>query len=58
MNADLFAGHSLRSGYATQAARDGYRTEQIGSITRHKDQTVLAGYIQAGRGKEDVATVL
>ncbi len=53
-----FAGHSLRSGYATQAARDGHRTEQIADTTRHKDQTVLAGYIQAGRGRKDVATVL
>ena len=53
-----FAGHSLRSGYATQAARDGHRTEQIANTTRHKDQTVLAGYIHAGRGREDVAAVL
>jgi integrase len=53
-----FAGHSLRSGYATQTARDGHRTEQIADTTRHKDQTVLAGYIQAGRGRKDVATVL
>jgi site-specific recombinase XerD len=53
-----FAGHSLRSGYATQAARDGHRTEQIANTTRHKDQTVLAGYIHAGRGRKDVAAVL
>lgn len=58
LNPREFAGHSLRSGYATQAARDGHRTEQIANTTRHKDQTVLAGYIHAGRGREDVAAVL
>jgi hypothetical protein len=53
-----FAGHSLRSGYATQAARDGHHPTQIAATTRHQDQRVLAGYIRAGRGKDDVAHVL
>ncbi len=53
-----FAGHSLRSGYATQAARDGHNPIQIADITRHKDQRVLAGYIRAGRGRDDIAHVL
>jgi site-specific recombinase XerD len=53
-----FAGHSLRSGYATQAARDGHQTTDIAATTRHKDQRVLAGYIQAGHGREHVAHVL
>ncbi len=53
-----FSGHSLRSGYATQAARDGHHPTQIAATTRHQDQRVLAGYIQAGRGKADTATVL
>lgn len=53
-----FAGHSLRSGYATQAARDGHHPTQIAATTRHQDQRVLAGYIRAGRGKEDIAHVL
>jgi len=53
-----FAGHSLRSGYATQAARDGHHPTQIAATTRHEDQRVLAGYIRAGRGKDDVAHVL
>jgi integrase len=30
-----FAGHSLRSGYATQAARDGHHPTQIAATTRH-----------------------
>jgi site-specific recombinase XerD len=53
-----FAGHSLRSGYATQAARDGHHATQIAATTRHQDQRVLAGYIRAGRGRDDIAHVL
>ena len=37
-----FAGHSLRSGYATQAARDGHHATQIADITRHKDHALIA----------------
>lgn len=53
-----FAGHSLRPGFATQAARDGHRAEQIADVTRHRDRRVLDGYIQAGRGAADIARVL
>jgi len=53
-----FAGHSLRSGYATRAARDGHHATQIADITRHNDQRVLNGYIQAGRDPSTVARVL
>jgi len=58
LSATEFAGHSLRSGYATQAARDGHHPTQIADVTRHKDERVLAGYIRAGRGRDDVAHVL
>jgi site-specific recombinase XerD len=53
-----FAGHSLRSEYATQAARDGHHPTQIAATTRHQDQRVLVGYIRGGRGKDDAAHVL
>lgn len=53
-----FAGHSLRAGFATQAARDGHHPTQIAATTRHQDQRVLAGYIRAGRGRDDIAHVL
>lgn len=53
-----YGGHSLRSGYATQAARDGYPAGQIADVTRHRDQRVLAGYIEAGKGAATVARVL
>jgi integrase len=55
LDAREFAGHSLRSGYATQAARDGHHPTQIAATTRHQDQRVLAGYIRAGRGRDDIA---
>jgi hypothetical protein len=44
--------------YATQAARDGHHPTQIAATTRHQDQRVRAGYIRAGRGKDDIAHVL
>ncbi len=53
-----FAAHSLRSGYATQAARDGHHTTQIADVTRHSDQRVLDGYIRAGRDPSSIARVL
>jgi hypothetical protein len=31
---------------------------QIAATTRHQDQRVLAGYIRAGRGRDDIAHVL
>lgn len=58
LDSSEFAGHSLRSGYATQAARDGHHPTQIADVTRHKDERVLAGYIRAGRGRADIAHVL
>lgn len=53
-----FSGHSLRSGFATQAARDGFHSAQIADVTRHRDRRVLDGYIQAGRGAHHIARVL
>jgi site-specific recombinase XerD len=53
-----YAGHSLRSGFSTQAARDGYLPAQIADTTRHKDRRTLDGYIQAGKGAAHVARVL
>lgn len=53
-----FAGHSLRSGFSTQAARDGYLPAQIADVTRHQDRRTLDGYIQAGHGAKHLARVL
>ncbi len=46
-----FAGHSLRSGFITEAAGAGVEDRDIASQTGHKSMSVLHGYIQdAGRG--------
>lgn len=46
-----FAGHSLRSGFITEAAGAGVEDRDIAAQTGHKSMTVLHGYIQdAGRG--------
>jgi integrase len=58
VNLDDYSGHSLRSGFATQAARDGYTSTQIRHVTRHKDPRTLDGYIQAGTRTKDLALVL
>lgn len=42
-----FAGHSLRSGFATSAARAGKTSAAIQRITRHRDLGQLNGYIRA-----------
>jgi integrase len=43
-----FSGHSLRSGFATSAARAGVPEAQIQSQTGHKSLPVLRGYIRRG----------
>jgi hypothetical protein len=46
-----FAGHTLRSGYATQAAWDGHRPTEIAATTVTKTKRVIAHYVRAGRGR-------
>lgn len=51
LDADLFAGHSLRSGFITEAAGAGVPSRDIMAQTGHKSETVMRGYIQdAGLG--------
>jgi integrase len=46
-----FAGHSLRSGFTTQAAIGGAQSRDIMELTGHKSEAVMRGYIQdAGLG--------
>lgn len=46
-----FAGHSLRSGFITEAANAGVESRDIMAQTGHKSEAVMRGYIQdAGRG--------
>lgn len=43
-----FAGHSLRSGFITTAAREGVAERHIQNQSRHKSLPVLRGYIRRG----------
>lgn len=44
-----YAGHSLRSGFATTAARNGVEERSIMKQTRHKSVQVVRRYIQEGQ---------
>ena len=45
----LYAGHSLRAGFATTAARAGKPDRAIQRQTRHKSAAMLAEYVREGR---------
>ena len=48
LDAKLFAGHSLRRGLATEAARNGEPERDIARTTGHSSMQVLRGYIEEG----------
>lgn len=50
-----FAGHSLRSGFATQAAKGKAPIWKIQEVTRHHDLNVLRRYIRDGQMFDDHA---
>ena len=52
----LYAGHSLRAGFATTAARAGKPDRAIQKQTRHKSATMLAEYVREGRLFDDNAS--
>ena len=52
------SGHSLRAGYATAAAAAGVEERKIANVTRHKNITVLRGYIRRATAYDDVGEVL
>jgi integrase len=43
---DRFAGHSLRSGFSTEAASAGVESPDIMAQTGHKSEAVMRSYIQ------------
>ena len=45
LDAARFAGHSLRSGFATSAARAGRRLDTIRAQTGHRSLDMLAEYL-------------
>ena len=50
-----YAGHSLRAGFVTAAARNGADVWKIQQVSRHKSMQVLAGYVRDARLFEDHA---
>lgn len=46
LDPELYAGHSLRAGFATTAAANGATERQIAKVTRHRSMNVLRGYIR------------
>lgn len=52
----LFAGHSLRRGFATQAIRDGKPAKDVMKQTRHKSHRVFEGYVEEGSIFQNNAT--
>jgi site-specific recombinase XerD len=52
------AGHSLRSGGITAAVREGHDERELARLSRHKDMSVLRGYIRREDAFEDAAQVL
>lgn len=58
LDPDVLAGHSLRSGGTTTAAREGHNERELARLTRHKDLSVLRGYIRRANAFEDAAQVL
>ena len=56
LDAALYSGHSLRAGFATQAARTGKHERAIMAHTRHKSERVLREYIREGALFDDNPT--
>ena len=52
----LYAGHSLRAGFATTAARAGKPDRAIQKQTRHRSAAMLAEYVREGRLFDDNAS--
>jgi site-specific recombinase XerD len=52
---DLFAAHSLRSGFLTSAAEAGASVWKMREVSRHKSMQVLGGYVQRGNLLDDHA---
>ncbi len=56
LDPSLFAGHSLRSGFLTEAARQpGANVFKMREVSRHKSLDVLAGYVREHDGFRDHA---
>jgi integrase len=57
LDPENFAGHSLRAGFATTAAKHGKSLDAIMRQTHHKSERVARGYIRHAEVFDDNATV-
>lgn len=55
LDPERYAGHSLRAGFVTAAARAGADVWKIQQVSRHKSIQVLAGYVRDARLFDDHA---
>jgi len=49
LNPARYAGHSLRAGFVTAAARAGADVWKIQQVSRHKSRQMLSGYVRDAR---------
>jgi integrase len=54
----LFAGHSLRSGFVTEAGMQGKPMGDIMALSGHRTVSVVTGYYQAGNALNNSAAKL
>jgi integrase len=52
------AGHSLRAGFVTSAAKAGVALDSIARVSRHKSTPILLGYIRRAQVFEDAPQLL
>jgi len=55
LDPERYAGHSLRAGFVTAAARAGADVWKIQQVSRHKSMQVLSGYVRDARLFDDHA---
>lgn len=55
LDPEMFAGHSLRAGFLTEASRAGATIAKMQEVSRHKKVEVLLGYVRSAELFEDHA---
>jgi len=53
-----FAGHSLRSGFVTEAGKQGVSLAAVMAMTEHRSVTSVVGYFQSGQAEDNPAARL
>lgn len=55
LDPEMFAGHSLRAGFLTEASRAGATISKMQEVSRHKKVEVLLGYVRSAELFDDHA---